>query len=263
MGGFLLCREKKANKPFFLGDINLNIYTIEELCFYLCNNLYLLNHSILNKDLCSWIDQELDMPQLSNTLLQTLPGQSLGRFVVTILSEVGFCDDDELEEIQHTLLSLKDQTEEEQSKKKADNLLNNGKYELAVREYERILRTTHSDKLGDDFYGRVHHNKGVAYAKQFLFEEAAIEFQIACELAGKEESMREYLCACYMLLPPDQFSELASSDEKSRVAADEMRAEYMAQERQYHFIQSQRQQGFLSAGSRIDEIKEEYRRSLL
>ena len=69
MGGFILCQAKKANKPFYLNDINLNIYTIEELCFYLCNNLYLINHSILNKELCNWIDVELEMNQLANQLV--------------------------------------------------------------------------------------------------------------------------------------------------------------------------------------------------
>ena len=154
MSSFILCHERKANKPFYLEDINLNIYTIEELCFYLCNNLYLLNHRILNKELCSWIDEELGMSHLAGLLIQTLPSQSLVRFVVTILSHVGFCEEGELEDIQHTLLSLKDQSEEEQRKRKADNLLNNGKYESALIEYERILRKKTSDRLGREFMER-------------------------------------------------------------------------------------------------------------
>lgn len=263
MGGFILCHEKKANKPFFLGDINLNIYTIEELCFYLCNNLYLLNHSILNKELCAWIDEELELNNLASSLIQTLPSQSLSRFVISILSYVGFCDDEELEEIQHTLLSLKDQTEEEQSKKKADNLLNNGKYESAIREYERILRKVHSEKLGNGFYGRVHHNKGVAYAKQFLFNEAADEFFIAWQLAGKEESLKEYLSALYLCLPEDKFDELVASSEEYVDVADEMRSEFSSQERQYRFIQGQKQHTYQNQESRIEEMKEEYRKTLL
>ena len=263
MGSVILCHSKKANKPFYLSDINLNIYTIEELCFYLCNNLYLLNHSILNKELCSWIDEELDMNHLAGNLIQTLPSQSLVRFVVTILSYIGFCDEDELEEIQHTLLSLKDQTEEEQRKKKADNLLNNGKYESAIREYERILKKSHSDKLGNDFYGRVHHNKGVAYAKQFLFEEAAVEFHEAWRLSEKTECLREYLSACYLYLKPEQFEALVASDEAYRDEVGNMRSEFSSQERQYRFIQAQKQHGYQSVESRVEEMKEEYRRTLL
>ncbi|MDD6434866.1 MAG: tetratricopeptide repeat protein [Clostridiales bacterium] len=263
MGGFILCQAKKANKPFYLNDINLNIYTIEELCFYLCNNLYLINHSILNKELCNWIDVELEMNQLANQLVQTLSSQSLSRFVLTILSYVGFCDDDELEEIQHTLISLKDQTEEEQSKKKADNLLNNGKFEIAVREYELILRKKHRDKLGNDFYGRVHHNKGVAYARQFQFDEAAKEFLKAYDLSGHDESLKEYLCTCMFLMSDEEYMRMLEEHPEYDEASEKMKREYNMQDRQYRFIQAQKQHVYQSAESRLEEIKAEYRKTLV
>ena len=263
MSSFILCHERKANKPFYLEDINLNIYTIEELCFYLCNNLYLLNHRILNKELCSWIDEELGMSHLAGLLIQTLPSQSLVRFVVTILSHVGFCEEGELEDIQHTLLSLKDQSEEEQRKRKADNLLNNGKYESALIEYERILRKKTSDRLGREFYGKVHHNKGVAFAKQFMYQEAAQEFGRAYELSGKKESLQELLLAEYIALSDEEFKEFLSQNEKFRSAAEQMQNEYSEQERQYRFIMGQKQHSYQNLDSRIEEIKEEYRKTLL
>lgn len=262
MGCFILCHEKKANKPYYLDDVHLNIYSIEELCFYLSNNLYLLSRHIMNKELCGWIDEELEMGQLASTLLQTLPGMSLSRFVVTILSSVGFCDDEELEEIQHTLQSLKDQTEQEQRKKKADNLLKNGKYEFAIREYEHILKKP-DDKLDRSFYGRARHNMGVSYAKQFLFEEAAAEFLAAYQLSGDEETLKEYFCACYMYMPEDKFQELTMENNTYARVAENMKNEFNEQDRQYHFFQEQAQFGHKSTKKRLEELKEEYRKSLI
>ena len=37
---FDLCMEKKAEHPFFIESIGIRIYTIEELCWFLHNNLY-------------------------------------------------------------------------------------------------------------------------------------------------------------------------------------------------------------------------------
>ena len=262
MGSFILCHEKKANKPYYMDDIHLNLYTIEELCFYLCNNLFLLNHTLLSKDLCKWIDEELELPYLSASLLQLLPSMSLSRFVVTILSYVGFCDDQELEDIQHTLMSLKDETEEEQRKKKADNMLKNGKYESSLREYERILKKEGESKLGRHFYARIRHNMGVAYAKQFLFGEAASCFEQAYNLDANEESLKEYLCACYMSMDDVQFRQLVEDNGFEKMA-ERMKETLGTWERQYRFFQEQNQREHRNIQKRIEECKEEYRRSLL
>ena len=39
MSGYILCQTKKADKPFFVESINTNIYSLEELCYFLYHNL--------------------------------------------------------------------------------------------------------------------------------------------------------------------------------------------------------------------------------
>ena len=51
MSGYILCQVKKAEKPFFIENISTNIYSIEELCYYLYNNLYLIDSSLINQKL--------------------------------------------------------------------------------------------------------------------------------------------------------------------------------------------------------------------
>ena len=46
MSGYILCQVKKAEKPFYIENISTNIYSIEELCYYLSNNLYLIDYTI-------------------------------------------------------------------------------------------------------------------------------------------------------------------------------------------------------------------------
>ena len=52
MSGYILCQTKKAEHPYFVESISTNIYTIEELCYYLYHNLYLVDQTIINEDLC-------------------------------------------------------------------------------------------------------------------------------------------------------------------------------------------------------------------
>ena len=52
MSGYILCRDEKADSPYFIENISTNIHTLEELCYYLYHNLYLIDETIINKDLC-------------------------------------------------------------------------------------------------------------------------------------------------------------------------------------------------------------------
>ena len=49
MSGHHLCQVRKAEHPYYIESISTNIYTIEELCFYLQQNIYLVDSSIMNE----------------------------------------------------------------------------------------------------------------------------------------------------------------------------------------------------------------------
>lgn len=59
MSGYILCQAKKAQTPYFIENISTNIYSLEELCYYLYHNLYLVDKTIVNEGLCGWIAEEL------------------------------------------------------------------------------------------------------------------------------------------------------------------------------------------------------------
>ena len=39
MSGYQLCQVRRAKHPYYIESISTNIYTIEELCFYLHQNI--------------------------------------------------------------------------------------------------------------------------------------------------------------------------------------------------------------------------------
>ena len=60
MGNLILCHDRHAAHPYEITRIHCRIFTIEELCYYLCNNLYLIDYTIMNGQLCDWLDEELE-----------------------------------------------------------------------------------------------------------------------------------------------------------------------------------------------------------
>lgn len=43
MGELILCRQSIAANPYFIEDGALNVYSLEELSYYIAHNVYLLN----------------------------------------------------------------------------------------------------------------------------------------------------------------------------------------------------------------------------
>lgn len=72
MGSLILCHKKRAKHPYEITRIHKRIYTIEELCYYLCNNLYLIDYTIINEQLCRWIRDELELVSLAESLMEML-----------------------------------------------------------------------------------------------------------------------------------------------------------------------------------------------
>ena len=59
MGSLILCHKKHARQPYVIARGHIRIYTLEELCYFICNNLYLIDYTLINRQLCEWIRTEL------------------------------------------------------------------------------------------------------------------------------------------------------------------------------------------------------------
>ena len=46
MGELLLCKESIAAMPYYIEGISLNVYSMEELCYFIQNNTYLIERDL-------------------------------------------------------------------------------------------------------------------------------------------------------------------------------------------------------------------------
>ena len=77
MGELILCSHPIAAMPYYIDNISLNVYSLEELCYYIENHLYLIEADFMSEELCLWIGQELDEKDLAQSLRSVLLGTDL------------------------------------------------------------------------------------------------------------------------------------------------------------------------------------------
>ena len=91
MSGYILCQTKKAQHPYFIENISMNIYSIEELCYYLYHNLYLADHTVFNEELCNWLRDELELVHLAAKLKQNLERNvSVEDMIYPVFKEINY-----------------------------------------------------------------------------------------------------------------------------------------------------------------------------
>ena len=173
MSSLILCHKKKAKIAYEIARIHRRIYTIEELCYYLCNHLYLIDYTIMNEKLCDWLEEELELSELAESLRQLLEQNgSVEKFIITILSYTSIYTTAELSQIQDILDKLKNQKPIEKQKYKADNLLASGSVKSAIMIYQEIIHGERDESIDETFYGKVYGCLGAAYGRLFLYKDA-------------------------------------------------------------------------------------------
>lgn len=159
MGELILCRQSIAANPYFIEDGALNVYSLEELSYYIAHNVYLLNAEFASKELCLWIGGELGARDLEKQLLDTLSNQApLHIFIGQILNYSGYLTSVEIRDLLQAIASFENKSPTECQKMRADRLMEKDKIVDAIFEYEKMLddpAVTHGPTA---FEGDIWHN---------------------------------------------------------------------------------------------------------
>lgn len=210
MSGMILCRSEYSKRPYYIAGAAANVYSIEEICYFLYHDIYLVGADFFCEELFSFIEKDIKEPELARRL-RFLSEQRAGlsELVLTVLRYVDFYTEEEIRQLGNLIERLDTQNVWERLKARADNYLSNRRYNSAIRSYEDIVYGKHDGMLGEAFYGNVWHNMGVAYARRFDFTEACGCFRHALELNHNEETQKAYHTA---VLLSRQKSEAAAKE---------------------------------------------------
>ncbi|WP_455721015.1 hypothetical protein [Agathobacter sp.] len=196
MGELLLCNESIAAMPFYLEGVSINVYSIEELDYYIMNNTFLLDKSFMSRELCAWIENQAKLPKLAGNLRMIISTNGrLSAFVDEILRNTGYCSASERKQIHDTLSDLEEKSTFECSKLRADRLMENEKYLSSIFEYNKLLASEEAKTADSVVCGNIYNNLATAYARLFLFETAAGLYKKAYTLNKNRKSLWSCLYA--------------------------------------------------------------------
>lgn len=208
MGAVILCTRGLADTPYYIVSMGIRLYSMEELAYFLYENVYLVDKRMLGERLWDWIHTEMGNPELAERLKKGAEaGSSLQNMVLTILRSVDFYSQEELNELSSKMKVLNTYQEQERLKLRADEFFLNGNYQAAIYEYEKIIDIRQSDRLGVEFYAHVWNNLGVCYCRLFLFSRASRAFRTSWQYQKDSQVLKSYVCAMRLGLAEEDFEE--------------------------------------------------------
>ena len=197
MSGYILCKAPMAATPYYIKNTGTNIYSIEELCYFLHRNLYLVDENLMNAGLCRWIGQELGMKELNRRLAFLLERGAVPMedFLCEILRSINYLSQEEMRTYRNKISALEKQSPLVREKLKGDCLMENRKYVNAIRVYRAALEQATQRQSSPRFSGSIYHNMGCAYSRLFQKEEALSCFEQAYECLHTRDALKHYLLA--------------------------------------------------------------------
>lgn len=188
MGLAVIVRNRRAKMPYLVEQTGRNLYSLEELSYFLYHNVCLAGRSFFDERLCRWLEEELGCTDLAKRLRKGIASESsLTNLVIAVVGASDLYDSNELTALGNRIRALDSMQEQERLKLRADELLDEGNVWAAMEEYRHILRMHQNGRLGVSFYARIWNNLGVCCAREFLFQEAADCFRRSCEYAEEPE----------------------------------------------------------------------------
>lgn len=221
MGRVILCTGERTKNSYYLEEPGVHVYCIEELCYLLVQNAYLLDESIVSRKLIDWIGRECRLPELGKRLYPYLNHKDrFEDFVLEILRDTGFPDAERIEAVQEAMKFGENLNIYEKRKKRIDGMAEKGKLETALLEYDRLLGEI--PETEKNLSAGLWHNRGVVLAGLFRFGEAASSFATAYGLNGDRDSYFHFLAAKRMKLSDDDYVALVADREEAYEASMEL-----------------------------------------
>lgn len=232
MSGLLLCSSKRGEKPYVIAENEWEIWSLEELCYYLYQNAYSITEEFFSEELIGYLRGELNLEALADRLTACKKdGRNFAELIMEVCQAANYYNKKELEGLRESLRSYAALSRMERAKLLADSYMRKQRYAQALKEYEAILTWRKREHCEEAFIGRIYHNMGIAYGRMLLYHEAEEYLKRALEVFSKNEAAeeirhqikRELLLLYYLAGNTRQYEEAAADypeDERKRLTEE-------------------------------------------
>ncbi len=195
MNNVCLCVGNYAGTPFYVKFLDVSLYSMEELCYYFMDKVYLLDDSIVDPELVNWIRKECGLPELAEELeVYVRKRVSAATFVSTILERVGMYDENTIRKIERILKEQSSLTMIERYKRQAEYFYRQGRFRQAFVIYSELLEyIPERDNVGRAL---MYYNMASIYAMDFAYVQAADYYYESHLLYPDKKTRLAYILAC-------------------------------------------------------------------
>lgn len=193
MAGLIISRQEII--PYFIKEVGIHIYSIEELAYYVKEYIAIIEPSFFSEELSDYIRIQLDFPQLADRMneLQKRHG-AIGDFIMLVAKMSGYFNETELLQLQHQVDLRKHAGELACMKEKGDKFHEIHQYVAAIKTYQACLELP-SAKENLEYQSLVYYQLGCVYGRLLQFDKAEQAFLDAI----KKRETKTYLKKLYFL----------------------------------------------------------------
>lgn len=200
MGKFILCSGTRAKEPLRIEMTDTVLYTIEELCYYLYQHIYLITEEFFNESIFLWLETCVHHKELAEKLRKlNRNGGTVKDMVISVLCSTDYYSEKEMKELLVVMNKMEGLPLIKRRKIKADIYVSYERYMFAAQEYEAILNSKDASILTTEEYGNLLHNYAIVLLYIGSVQEAAQKFKEAYQSNQNVETLRQYLTVLFML----------------------------------------------------------------
>lgn len=207
MSNLVLNRAGAKGRGYTFEDTGIEIFSYEELCYYICQNPVLFVEEWCTFSLLNWISKELQMEEMARQMNGYSQNSSLQ--VSVILSYGDYMNRRKAESVLEEIQGMQKGSRIQFHKKKGDCYLTYGKFFRARKEYRQLLKQEHliPDKI---FLGNIYHNMATTYLMDRDIEEGKEYARKAFANNPNKDTCFQYLLLIYLEGGESQVKEAAT-----------------------------------------------------
>lgn len=194
MNNVYLCVGNYAKKPFYVNFSDISLYSVEELCYYFIDRIYLLDYDMMNQQLVDWIRTECGMTKLADELdVYVRKHVSVAAFVTTILESTGLYDENTIRKVDRVLKEQADLSPYERLKHRAEYLYRSGRFRQALDIYMDLKEQMSSQDV--EQRAVLYYNIASVYAMDYAYMQAAEFYYESYKLRPDVQTLQMYILA--------------------------------------------------------------------
>ncbi|MDO4938639.1 MAG: hypothetical protein Q4E54_01595 [Lachnospiraceae bacterium] len=179
--GLILCDAKSVSNPFYVKELGINIYSLEELCYLIVNYPFISLDNFADGKLVDFVTGELRLP---------VHGDSNDEIIISILYCSDYYSYKEIDEFKEKISDLRKLSGFEFISKKADFLFRLKMYGKAEYYYKTALKESELQKTDSDFIAQLWKKIGCCRANMFRTDAAYDAFRNSYEQKSDDSILR-------------------------------------------------------------------------